>query len=348
MAALSRATIPLIVLGLGTWFGLGRPDAQTVFAAGSRVIAKVVGAANAATPSMVPPLDRDPPTVDGSTLPDPPLLPWPAINADERASRAWLLAEGPLHRAGDGRRLITFTFDDGPFPETAPTLLHILGQHHVRAAFFFIGKYLEGNDSRAVESRRWAKRIADAGHFIGNHTLDHKVLTGLSHAAALAEIDDSAAVIEHAIGRRPWLFRPPYGELDPWLEQSLRDRHLELLLWSIDAEDMKRSDPSAIAQSLQQQLEYDQGGIVLLHDVHWPSVKAFNRLLRWIEASRWDAAHPSRPGWDIVDLGEYLRATAASPQPFETRAELELSRKAMLARSRAGDAAQAISMTGAQ
>jgi peptidoglycan/xylan/chitin deacetylase (PgdA/CDA1 family) len=178
-----------------------------------------------------------------------------------------------------------------------------------------------------VETRLWAKRIADAGHFVGNHTRDHRLLTQLSHAAALAEIDDAAALIERATGKRPVLFRPPYGEIDPWLEGALHERKQELVLWSIDVEDMKRTDPDGIVASLEQQLEYKGGGIVLLHDMHWPSVKAFNRLLRSLEADRWDPSHPERPGWDIVGLDEYLRATAASPQPFANREDLERARQ---------------------
>jgi hypothetical protein len=64
--------------------------------------------------------------------------------------------------------------------------------------------------------------------------------------------------------------------------------------------------------------------------MHWPSVKAFNRLLRWLEADRWDAAHPEKPGWDVVDLPEYLRATAAAPQPYASREELERARQAAM------------------
>jgi len=227
-----------------------------------------------------------------------------------------------------GRRLVTFTFDDGPFPETAPTVLHILDLHKVRASFFFIGKYLEGESAHAVESRKWARKIADAGHYVGNHTMDHKELTTLPHAAALAEIDDAAAAIERATGRRPVLFRPPYGSLDPFLEGALRDRHAELTLWSIDVEDMKSADPDRMVQQLLSQLEYKGGGVVLLHDVHWPSVKALNRLLHVMANNRWDATHPERAGWAIVDLPEYLRETAASPQPFENREQLEDARKA--------------------
>jgi peptidoglycan/xylan/chitin deacetylase (PgdA/CDA1 family) len=222
---------------------------------------------------------------------------------------------------------VTFTFDDGPSPETAPTLLRILAEHKIHATFFFIGRYLAGDERRAAQSRLWASRIAAAGHTIGNHTLDHKVLTGLSHAAALAQIDDSAAAIERATGQRPWLFRPPYGAMDGWLEGAARDRRLELLLWNIDVQDMKRSDPDEILRLLEEHLEYTQGGIVLLHDVHWPSIQAFNRLLRWLEASKWDPSRPAQRGWDVVDLGEYLRATAASPQPYGTRDELERARR---------------------
>jgi hypothetical protein len=96
----------------------------------------------------------------------------------------------------------------------------------------------------------------------------------------------------------------------------------------VDVEDMKREDPDEIADLLESQLSYKQGGIVLLHDMHWPSVKAFNRLLRWLEADKWDPAHPEKPGWDIVDLPEYLRATGAAPQPYATREELERARRA--------------------
>ena len=333
MAAFVRAMVPVLALGAGTWLGVGRPDTRTAFAAGTKVLASAVGAAHAAAPSLVPPPPPlDPPsTVDASVLPDPPTL-WPRLNPEADAQRAWLVAEGPVHAAGDGRRLVTFTFDDGPFPETAPTVLRILDQHHVRGTFFFVGKYLDGDDKHAVETRMWARRIADAGHLVGNHTYDHKLLTTLTHTAALSEIDDSAAAIERATGKRPVLFRPPYGESDPWLQKAMRDRRLELLLWSIDVEDMKKDDPDGIVRELTQQLEYKGGGVVLLHDMHWPSVKALNRLLRSMEGQRWDARHPERPGWDIVDLPAYLRATEASPQPYATREDLERARQVAMQR----------------
>jgi peptidoglycan/xylan/chitin deacetylase (PgdA/CDA1 family) len=327
MSAFPRMMVPLMALGVGTWLGLGRCVSRSELAASVRAARASVEVAHGDPSPVVPPLEGVPLAVDSSAISDPG-PPWPELNPQDSTERAWLLAEGAAHPPTDGRRLVTFTFDDGPSPETAPVVLRTLKDHNIRAAFFLIGEYLDGGERRAAETRQWAKRIADAGHYVGNHTFDHRMLTGLSHAAALTEIDGAATAIEGATGMRPWLFRPPYGALDPWLERALRDRHLQLLLWNIDVQDMKRSDPDEILRSLQEQLEYKQGGIVLLHDVHPASVKAFVKLVRWLESDKWDPAHPERHGWDIVDLGEYLRATAASPQPYPSRDGLERARRA--------------------
>jgi peptidoglycan/xylan/chitin deacetylase (PgdA/CDA1 family) len=333
--------VPILALGVGTWVGLGRPDARAAAAEGQHAFHRVTSVVDggvlpwsgrqgkSAFPGedTPPPAEDRPTTVDTNAVPDP-RTPWPQLNPQASREKAWLIAEGPARHVQDPHHIVTFTFDDGPFPETAPTLLRILRDHQVRATFFFIGKYLDGDKERARLSREVAVRIAAEGHFIGNHTSHHKVLTTLSHAAALAEIDNAASSIERATGVRPVLFRPPYGQLDPWLEGAVRQRGLELQLWSVDVEDMKRGDPDEIAEVLRQQLEYKGGGMVLLHDMRWPSVRAFNRLLRWLEAHKWDAAHPKTPGWEIVDLAEYLRRTAENPQPFARREDLEKARLA--------------------
>src|SRR5260370_40480993 len=208
MSAFTRALLPLVALGVGTWVGLGRPNAKTAGAAGAWAAA---GRANRATGWAVQPLEHDPTTVDPTAIPDP-ARPWPQLNPENSAERAWLVAEGPVLHPGDGRLLVTFTFDDGPFPETAPTLLRILDDHKIRATFFFIGEYLVGSNRRAAETREWARRIVAAGPYVGNHTLTHLALTGLAHATALAEIDDSAASLGRATGTRPFVLLPPYAE----------------------------------------------------------------------------------------------------------------------------------------
>jgi hypothetical protein len=76
------------------------------------------------------------------------------------------------------------------------------------------------------------------------------------------------------------------------------------------------------------QIEYKQGGVVLLHDVRWTSVAALRELLGWLHDHRWDPLRPARLGYELVDMPTYLREVAASPLPFATRDGLERSREA--------------------
>jgi peptidoglycan/xylan/chitin deacetylase (PgdA/CDA1 family) len=222
---------------------------------------------------------------------------------------------------------VTLTFDDGPFPETTPEVLKLLERYKVRATFFFVGRYMDGTDVWAARTRATARRVANAGHLIGNHTHDHGLLSVGTRAHALKQIDDGARTIERVTGQRPLFFRPPYGNLDAWGERVVRRRGFELILWSAEAGDMTRTDVDAMVERIEGQLDYAGGGVVLLHDIRPTSVEVLAKLLRWLDAHRWDPYQPERKGYEVVDLITYLRATEAAPQPYATRADLEKARQ---------------------
>ena len=98
------------------------------------------------------------------------------------------------------------------------------------------------------------------------------------------------------------------------------------MLWSVEVGDMKRDDPEGMVDSLTDQIEYGGGGIVLLHDIRFTSADTLDKLLLWLHAHRYDPNRPERIGYEVVDLPGYLRATAASPQPFASRHDLEKAR----------------------
>jgi peptidoglycan/xylan/chitin deacetylase (PgdA/CDA1 family) len=252
-------------------------------------------------------------TVDPSALPDPSAF--PRLNPNASIAAAWQIAQGPAYEESDKRRLVTLTFDDGPFPETTPRILSTLQKHHVHASFFLIGQYLDGTDARAEATREVVRRMAAAGHLIGNHTHDHELLTTLPHTEALAQIDSGDRAIERVLGKKPLLFRPPFGQLDSFTEQALAARGSEVVLWSVEAQDMKQKDTDAMVESIERQIDHAGGGIVLLHDIRWSTVAALPRLLEWLRARRYDPARPKRIGYEIVDLPTYFRETAARPTP---------------------------------
>jgi peptidoglycan/xylan/chitin deacetylase (PgdA/CDA1 family) len=194
---------------------------------------------------------------------------------------------------------------------------------------------LEGEDERAKASRETLKQVAAAGHLIGNHTYDHSLLTAVTHTQVLEQIDQCSTAIEHVTGKRPILFRPPFGKLDDFGQDAVRARGLDLLLWSVEKQDMQRADSHEVFRELVSQIDYKEGGIVLLHDIRWTSVAVLRELLVWLRDHKWDPKHPSRFGYDIVDLPTYLREVAASPLPYATRDELEKAREAQAARTHA-------------
>lgn len=341
MLSVLRAALFAGCLAAGSWLGLGKPSLEhsrvlvesAKASMGARVKTHVDAKADAqakadadakarAKADEIVPLPR----VDMGGVAS--MRPWPELNAQASIAKAWMVAEGPAYKASSGRRLVTLTFDDGPFPETTPTVLRVLARHKVRASFFVIGRYLDGESARAKTSREVLKQVAAAGHLIGNHTYDHVSLTSVTRTQVLEQIDRGAASIERTTGKRPILFRPPFGNLDEFGESAVRERGLDLMLWSVEKSDMQRADSHAVFRELVGQIDYKEGGIVLLHDVRWTSVAVLRELLDWLHQHRWDPRKPARIGYEIVDLPTYLREVAASPLPYATRDELERAREA--------------------
>lgn len=341
----------------GTWIGLGKPSFEQSHAwaekTGSEALsrtgaAKALGMnaepveaadAGADVPSSVTETDSDPDervALPHETNPEsvPAMEPWPSLNPEADLQKAWLLAEGPQRKPKSGRRLVTLTFDDGPFLETTPAVLKLLARYKVHATFFAVGQYLEADDKRSRVTRKLLKRVVDEGHLVGNHTLDHQLLTTISHTRVLDQIDRSAAAIERATGKYPYLFRPPYGQLDDFGRKAAQERHLDLMLWSVEANDMVRDDPQEMFRDLVGQLVYKEGGIVLLHDIRFSSVATLRELLAWLKLHKYDPQKPSRPGFDVVDLPTYLRETQAAPMPYANREELDKARERAHAKNR--------------
>nr|WP_236779069.1 polysaccharide deacetylase family protein [Agromyces seonyuensis] len=155
---------------------------------------------------------------------------------------------------------MALTFDDGPGPYT-DRLLDELADAHVPATFYQLG----GNVAKRPDT---AARVADAGHELGNHTWDHPDLTGLDDADFRAEIDRTQDEILAATGILPGTLRPPYGASDDRVQTAAG---LPLVFWSIDTEDWKEPGAAVLRERA---LEVERGGIVLLHDIHAPSVDA--------------------------------------------------------------------------
>ncbi|SFY52679.1 polysaccharide deacetylase family protein [Streptomyces sp. F-1] len=69
-----------------------------------------------------------------------------------------------------------------PNPLYTPGVLAVLARYHVPATFFVVG-------ADAAKYPDNVRRIADAGHVVGNHTWDHPNLDRLSEPCIRDEIE---------------------------------------------------------------------------------------------------------------------------------------------------------------
>jgi peptidoglycan-N-acetylglucosamine deacetylase len=150
--------------------------------------------------------------------------------------------------------IAALTFDDGPDPEYTPRLLDLLEKYQARATFFMVGEAAQAHPELV-------RRIAHAGHAIGNHSWNHPSFPVISGHERRAQIRACARAIA-PYGER--LFRPPYAE------QNIASRIDALLLgykvvmfdaWS---DDWCGGDPETVARQLEQRIH--PGGVIVLHD----------------------------------------------------------------------------------
>src|SRR3989441_2425077 len=100
------------------------------------------------------------------------------------------IGRGP--RAG---RVAYLTFDDGPNAAATEAILDTLAADRVPAAFFMVGEHV----------RRFpiiARRVAAAGHEVGNHTLRHRKLHFLGPRRIREELERTHEIIASVTGRR--------------------------------------------------------------------------------------------------------------------------------------------------
>ena len=99
---------------------------------------------------------------------------------------------------------------------------------------------------------------------------------------------------------------------------------------------MTRDDEAGLAESLIAQIDYAEGGTVLLHDVRGVTVRALPKVLAHLKKKAWNPEKPEKLGYSVVDLPTYLRETAKAPQPFADRAALERARSERFTAKRRG------------
>ncbi len=162
-------------------------------------------------------------------------------------------------RAGE----LALTFDDGPNPAWTPRLLDILATHDVRATFFLVGRYAETEPDLV-------RRIAAAGHLIGNHSWSHPNLALAPTLRVTEELQRTSKTLEHITGVPVRYFRPPFGGRRPHVLDTARVLGMMPVMWNAITTDWSEPSADRIAKKLKRKIDnLEQDGWatnIVLHD----------------------------------------------------------------------------------
>ena len=158
---------------------------------------------------------------------------------------------------------IALTFDDGPNATWTPRLLDVLAQYDVRGTFFLLG-------GRAAAQPELVRRMAAAGHTIGNHSWSHPNLARTSSNRVREELKQTSDALEQILGSPVKFFRPPYGGRRPAVFRIARELNLTPVLWNAMTSDWTEPPAERIASDLARMIERlerrGRGAGIVLHD----------------------------------------------------------------------------------
>lgn len=193
----------------------------------------------------------------------------------------------PIYGVDRTDKKISISFDAAWGNEDTQTLIDILNKYHVHATFFVVGAWVD----KYPES---VKALHDAGNEVMNHSNSHPHMPKLSQQDMLSEITACDDKIAKITGVKPILFRPPYGDYNNALIDTLTSSGHYAIQWTVDSLDWKGISASEIQQRVIPRVK--SGSIVLFHNAAKHTPEALPGILEALQ----------KEGYQIVPISQLI------------------------------------------
>jgi peptidoglycan/xylan/chitin deacetylase (PgdA/CDA1 family) len=195
-------------------------------------------------------------------------------------------------RVDTDEKIVALSFDDGPTDDGVDSVLPVLAAHGVHASFFVIGEAMARNPAAT-------RRIVEAGHELGNHSLTHRRMVGRSMATYRKELSQTNMLIEAAGAPRPMLVRPPYFQRLWGFARAVEEAGQTL----VTADVPDSMDPALSAEAYADDIlvRVRPGSIILVHPMYRSGANARGAVPILLERLRAD-------GYRVVTVSELLAA----------------------------------------
>ena len=128
---------------------------------------------------------------------------------------------------GENDKVVALSFDAAWGNEDTGKLIEIMDKYKVKTTFFVVGGWVD----KFPES---VKQLSDAGHEIMNHSDTHPHMTQISVEKMKQEVEACDKKIEAITGKKPTLFRAPYGDYDNKVVGTMRETGHFTIQWDVE------------------------------------------------------------------------------------------------------------------
>jgi peptidoglycan/xylan/chitin deacetylase (PgdA/CDA1 family) len=212
---------------------------------------------------------------------------------------------GPRDRAK-----VALTFDDGPCLGATEAVMDALHELGVPGTFFCVG-------ANVAMNQHLVERLDRQGHTVGSHSQRHSRGAGLSLRDE-EHITDAESEIEQVLGRRPALYRPPWGWLTPWEGRRLRRLGYTIVGWDVYTLDWKLPEPDAEMVAASAVADTRPGSIYCFHDA-FPLARTWHKTVT-VESIRRLVPRVIDLGFEFTTVDEMLGVPAYRPVRAEAAA----------------------------
>lgn len=163
----------------------------------------------------------------------------------------------PIYWVDTKEKKVAISFDCAWGNEHTKQILDILDQYDVKTTFFMVKFWAEKFPEDVLE-------ISKRGHEIGNHSSTHPNMSKLSIEDMTKELQGSSDAIEKITGKKPTLFRPPFGAYSNSLIETCEANGYHVIQWDVDSLDWKEITAEQIVDRVTRNVK--PGSIVLFHN----------------------------------------------------------------------------------
>lgn len=179
------------------------------------------------------------------------------FNKDEQTQTFNSNRKLPIYRVNTEEKKVALTFDAAWGADKTEDILKILKKNNIKATFFLVGFWVD-------ENPELVKKIDEYGMEIGTHSNTHPKMTELTTSKMDLEFKDSMSKIEKITGKKPTIFRAPFGDYNNSVLETAENNKLKTIQWDVDSLDWKGLSSKEITLRVSKNVK--NGSIVLMHN----------------------------------------------------------------------------------